>query len=89
MGLSGHNYACEGSTKLAVKTKEVLQKGGSIEPMEPPLDPPLEIVAELVASRQAKCCHYIISNTFHWTRAVGYIGAYPTVLYFLSYILVT
>ena len=26
------------------------------------------------------------SNIFHWTRAVGYIGAYPTVLYFLSYI---
>ena len=34
--------------------------------------------------------HYIISpNTFHWTRAVGYIGVYPTVLYFLSYILAT
>ena len=33
--------------------------------------------------------HYIISNTLHWTRGVGYIGAYPTVLYFLSYILVT
>ena len=31
--------------------------------------------------------HYIISNTFHWTRAIG-IGAYPTVPYFLSYILV-
>jgi len=28
--------------------------------------------------------HYIISNTFYWTRAVGYIGTYPTVLYFLS-----
>ena len=58
MGLSGHNYACEGSTKLAVKTKEDLQKGGSIEPMEPPLDPPLDIVAELVASRQAKYSHH-------------------------------
>ncbi len=32
--------------------------------------------------------HYIISNTFHWMRAVGYIGTYPIVLYFLRYILV-
>jgi hypothetical protein len=29
---------------------------------------------------------HITSDTFLWTRAVGYIGAYPTVLYFLSYI---
>ena len=27
--------------KLAAKTKAALQKGGSMEPMEPPLDPPL------------------------------------------------
>ena len=27
--------------KLATRTKAALQKGGSMEPMDPPLDPPL------------------------------------------------